>query len=122
MDKPLDLTRCGLCTARLPISAAGRRLISNQTMAANCRRCSAPVLDPPAPSAKPEVPPMVVREISVSDFRKSLAEGLNIVRYRPDEMIIITKNGAYCAALVSIEQLKLLITSRADIDEFISSK
>ena len=65
---------------------------------------------------------MVVREISVSDLRQNLAEVVNIVRYRPDEMIIITKNGSYYAALVSIEQLKLLITSKADIDQFISEK
>jgi prevent-host-death family protein len=65
---------------------------------------------------------MVVREIAISDLRQNLAEFVNIPRYRPDEMIIITKNGTYSAALVSIEQLKLLLTSRADIDEFISGK
>lgn len=62
---------------------------------------------------------MVLREISVSDLRQNLAEGVNIVRYRPDEMIIITKNGAPCAGLVSIEQVKLLITSQADINKFV---
>jgi len=63
---------------------------------------------------------MVVREISISDFRQNLAEGVNIVRYRPDEIIIITKNGAPWAGLVSIEQVKLLITSRDDIDKVVS--
>jgi prevent-host-death family protein len=62
-----------------------------------------------------------MKEVTVSDLRQNLAEVVDTVHYRPDEVTIITNHGVPWAALVSLDKAKL-ITGAEEIDNLISTK
>jgi prevent-host-death family protein len=76
-------------------------------------------------ASKTEVPSMsegrkdaspVMREITVSNLRKQLADVLNHVRYA-DEMVIIFNHGKPFAAIVPLSGIESVISSQRDVHE-----